>query len=504
MAEKRRVIVEGKHLSKAFNGNVVLQDVSIQCVKGEGIALAGENGAGKSTLMNLISGDLMPSSGSVWVDGKECHFTSPRQARELGIAFVHQELSLMREMTVGENIMLGQEPESRGFIRQKELHERAEEILENVGFSIDVYKLVRDLTPAGRQIVEIAKAWAGSPRVLIFDEPTSSLNKEESNLLFAFINRIKKQGISVIVISHRMEDIFATCDRVIVLKDGGFVYSSPIEETDSDEIISRMVGREFKNAYPPRNGTLSDEIKLELKNACVGSKVRHVNLKVPAGSVIGIGGLEGQGQRELSRALFGISPFTAGEYLIGGMVRRIHSPVAGVRHRIAFVSDDRKAEGLFLPLSCGENILSLSLKRNSRMGLVHKSSARREIETGMESLNIKISDHRQEVTSLSGGNQQKIVFSKWIKTEPEILVLHEPTRGIDVQSKLEIYQLIRDLTKKGISVIVFTSDMLELIGISDMIYVMYEGEISGSLKGAEATEEKIMQLSANSGKEAAL
>ncbi len=504
MAENRKIIVEGRHLSKAFNGNVVLSDVSIQCAGGEGIALAGENGAGKSTLMNLLSGGLTPTSGSVWVDGRECHFTSPRQARELGIAFVHQELSLMKEMTVGENIMLGQEPKSHGLIRQKELHEKAGEILKDVGFSIDVHALVRDLTPASRQIVEIAKAWADKPRVLIFDEPTSSLNKAESNQLFAFINRIKKQGVAVIVISHRMEDIFATCDRVIVLKDGSFVYASPMEETDSDEIISRMVGREFKNAYPPRNETCPEEIKLELKNACVGSKVRNINLKIPAGSVIGIGGLEGQGQRELSRALFGIRPFTSGEYFIGGKPEKIHSPVAAVKHKIAFVSDDRKAEGLFLVLSCGENILSLSLKRNSRMGLVNKSSSLKEIASGIERLNIKLNDQRQAAASLSGGNQQKIVFSKWIKTEPDILVLHEPTRGIDVQSKLEIYQLIRELTKKGISVIVFTSDMLELIGISDKIYVMYEGEISGSLMGAEATEEKIMQLSANSRKEAAV
>lgn len=497
MAGERKIIVEGKRLSKSFNGNVVLQDVSIQCAEGEGIALAGENGAGKSTLMNLISGGLKPTSGSVWVDGKECRFISQGQAKALGIAFVHQELSLMKEMTVGENIMLLQEPVSHGLIRQKALHEKAEKILSEVGFSIDVHALVRDLTPANRQIVEIAKAWADKPRVLIFDEPTSSLNRAESDRLFAFINRIKKQGVSVIVISHRMEDIFATCDRVVVLKDGCFVYSSPIRETSSDEIISRMVGREFRNAYPPRNKVLSEEIKLELKNACVGNKVKHIDLKVPAGAVIGIGGLEGQGQRELSRALFGISPFTSGEYLIGGRQRKIHSPVAAVKHKIAFVSDDRKAEGLFLPLSCGENILSLSLERNAKLGIVNKRSAQKEIAAGIESLNIKLGDHRQEVSSLSGGNQQKIVFSKWIKTEPDILVLHEPTRGIDVQSKLEIYQLIRDLTKKGVSVVVFTSDMLELIGISDMIYVMYEGEISGSLKGEEATEERIMQLSAS-------
>lgn len=496
----KKVIVEGKNLSKAFGENMVLKDVSIQCIAGEGLAIAGENGAGKSTLMNIISGGLMPTSGNVFVDGGECHFTSSGQARARGIAFVHQELSLMEEMTVGENIMLGQEPKSHGMIRQKELHRMAKEVLEDVGYQIDVYALVKNLTPAERQIVEIAKAWSAKPRVLIFDEPTSSLNKVESEDLFRFIHRIKKQGVAVIVISHRMEDIFKSCDRVVVLKDGEFVFESPIQETNNDEIISKMVGREFKNAYPARNETLSENIRLELCDVSVGSKVKNVSLKVPEGSVIGIGGLEGQGQRELSRALFGIEPFTSGSYRIGGVEKKIHSLIAAVKNKIAFVSDDRKAEGLFLPLSCGENIISLSMKRNSRKGFLLKRQVEKEIESGIEQLHIRLSDFRQEVSSLSGGNQQKIVFSKWIKTEPEILILHEPTRGIDVQSKLEIYELIRRLTGKGISVIVFTSDMLELIGISDKIYVMYEGEISGCIDGKDATEEKIMQMSANAGK----
>lgn len=496
----KKVIVEGKNLSKAFGENMVLKDVSIQCIAGEGLAIAGENGAGKSTLMNIISGGLMPTSGNVFVDGGECHFTSSGQARARGIAFVHQELSLMEEMTVGENIMLGQEPKSHGMIRQKELHRMAKEVLEDVGYQIDVYALVKNLTPAERQIVEIAKAWSAKPRVLIFDEPTSSLNKVESEDLFRFIHRIKKQGVAVIVISHRMEDIFKSCDRVVVLKDGEFVFESPIQETNNDEIISKMVVREFKNAYPARNETLSENIRLELCDVSVGSKVKNVSLKVPEGSVIGIGGLEGQGQRELSRALFGIEPFTSGSYRIGGVEKKIHSPIAAVKNKIAFVSDDRKAEGLFLPLSCGENIISLSMKRNSRKGFLLKRQVEKEIESGIEQLHIRLSDFRQEVSSLSGGNQQKIVFSKWIKTEPEILILHEPTRGIDVQSKLEIYELIRRLTGKGISVIVFTSDMLELIGISDKIYVMYEGEISGCIDGKDATEEKIMQMSANAGK----
>lgn len=501
MEDKAKIIVEGKNLSKAFNGNVVLEDVSIQCLAGEGLALAGENGAGKSTLMNIISGSLTPESGSVWIDGRERHFSGFMQARKLGIAFVHQELSLMQEMTVGENIMLGHEPKKYGLIDQAALHKQAAKILEDIGYTVDEYALVRELTPAQKQIVEIAKAWADEPRVLIFDEPTSSLNKAESDKLFEFINRIKKQGVSVIVISHRMDDLFATCERVIVLKDGRFVFSAPMKETSSDEIISKMVGREFKNVYPPRNEVLPETIRVELKNACVGSRVKNINLKIPVGSVIGIGGLEGQGQRELSRALFGIEPFTSGEYLIEGSERRIHSPSAAVKNKIAFVSDDRKAEGLFLPLSCAENIVSLTFHKNSRFGFVDRKAVKTEVESGIEQLHIRLSDSRQEVKSLSGGNQQKIVFSKWVKTKPDVLILHEPTRGIDVQSKLEIYELIRTLTKSGVSVIVFTSDMLELIGISDMIYVMYEGRISGCIKGAEATEEKIMKLSASSGKE---
>lgn len=489
-------IVEGRNLSKEFNGNVVLRDVSISCEAGKAIALVGENGAGKSTLMNIISGSLTPSAGTVLVDGKEVRFSSPEQAKRLGIAFVHQELSLMEEMTVGENIMLGREPKKGGLINQKRLHQEAEKVLRDVGYQINVHSIVSDLTPAEKQMTEIAKAWAGSPRVMIFDEPTSSLNNTESRTLFSFIDRIKQQGIAVILISHRMDDIFETCDIAFVLKDGEFVFSKPVAETNEDELISRMVGREFKNAYPPRREKRSEEICVRLVDACVGDKVKHVNLEVPVGSIIGIGGLEGQGQRELSRALFGVTPFTSGTYEIDGKAVRIRSPRDAVKHGIAFVPDDRKAEGLVLPLSVEKNILSLILPKVSWRGVVNAKAARKETLAGIQQLKIRVADPQQEVQYLSGGNQQKIVFSKWIKTAPRILYLHEPTRGVDVQSKMEIYELIRDLTREGVSVVVFTSDILELIGLSDEIYVMYEGEISGHIDGEGATEERVMQLSA--------
>ena len=492
-----RIVVEGKALSKEFNGNVVLKDVSIQCIAGKAIALVGENGAGKSTLMNIISGGLTPTSGTVEVDGKEVRFTSPQQAADMGIAFVHQELSLMEEMTVGENIMLGREPRIAGLVNQKKLHQMAKAVLEDIGYDINVNSLVADLPPSDRQITEIAKAWAGNPRVVIFDEPTSSLNKAESKTLFAFIERIKKAGVAVIMISHRMDDIFATCDTAFVLKDGEFVFGKEVAQTNEDELISKMVGREFKNAYPPRNEQRSSEIRVRLRGACVGNTVRNVDLEVPAGSIVGVGGLEGQGQRELSRALFGIEPFTAGTYEIDGKPVKINNPRAAVRHRIAFVPDDRKAEGLVLPLTVEENLLSLVLNKVSNHGFMNRKKMNAEVEEGIRQLDIKVASPKQAVQYLSGGNQQKVVFSKWIKTEPRILYLHEPTRGVDVQSKLEIYALIRQLTKEhNVSVVVFTSDILELIGLSDEIYVMYEGEISGHIAGSEATEEKIMQFSA--------
>ena len=491
-----QIIVEGKALSKEFNGNTVLKNASIRCEAGKAVALVGENGAGKSTLMNIISGGLAPTSGTVEVDGCPVRFTSPLQARAMGIAFVHQELSLMEEMTVGENILLGREPRRHGLIDQKELHSQAAGILTDIGYDIPVHGIVADLAPSDRQITEIAKAWAGSPRVIIFDEPTSSLNQAESQKLFAFIARIKQAGVAVVMISHRMDDIFATCDTAFVLKDGEFVFSSPVAETTEDELISKMVGREFKNAYPPRNTTRSKELRVRLRGACVGTAVKDVDLEIPAGSVVGIGGLEGQGQRELSRALFGITPFTAGTYEIDGEAVRIRTPRDAVRHKIAFVPDDRKAEGLVLPLSVEENILSLVLNKVSRYGFIRKKAVREEVEAGVRQLNIKVASPRQAVQHLSGGNQQKIVFSKWIKTQPRILYLHEPTRGVDVQSKLEIYALIRSLTRTGVSVVVFTSDLLELIGLSDEIYVMYEGRISGHIDGCDATEEKIMQFSA--------
>lgn len=345
-------------------------------------------------------------------------------------------------------------------------------------------------------MTEIAKAWSSNPRILILDEPTSSLNKAESEILFQFIKKVLKKKVCVIMISHRMDDIYQTCDQVVVLKDGRFVFEAPVSETTEDLLISKMVGRDFKNAYPERRQEKAEKTKISIRNGEVGSYVQGIHIDVPEGTVVGIGGLEGQGQRELSRALFGLHPFTRGEYWIDGEKVKIHSPVDAIKMGIAYVPENRKSEGLCLSLSVQENILSMILQKNAKYGFIRKKKAEQETRDGIEQLKIKVNHPLMKTSNLSGGNQQKVVFSKWIKTNPKILYLNEPTRGVDVQSKLEIYDLIREQTKKGVSVVIFTSDMLELIGLSDEIYVMYEGRISGHISGAEATEEKIMQLSA--------
>ncbi len=494
------IILAGRDLRKQFYGNTVLSGVSIECKQGNVLAIVGENGAGKSTLMNIISGGLQPDGGTLEYEGGMVHFASSRDSWKRGIAFVHQELSLFDELTVGENIMLGLEPRRYGLIRQAEIHTRADKTLGELRFNVKSSAMAADLSPAERQMVEIAKAWVSSPRVLILDEPTSSLNKAETDNLFRFIREAKKKGLSVILITHRMDEIFAICDEAIVLKDGSLVFTEKTENTSKDELISKMVGREVSNAFPERRaGSSAPEAFIEIKDASLGNRLRDISIDLPRGVVVGIGGLEGQGQRELARALFGAAPFASGDYLINGKKRKIKTPADAIRNRIGFVPDDRKQDGLALPLSVRQNMTLLVLKELSKNHAINRGAQEQSVSEGVKSLNIKLASFEQPVHFLSGGNQQKIIFAKWVKARPELLVLHEPTRGVDVAAKLEIYTLIRNLANNGVSILLVTSDMLELIGMSDIIHVMYEGRIAGSIAGAEATEEKIMQLASGQG-----
>jgi ribose transport system ATP-binding protein len=495
--ESNDIILAGKGLSKQFYGNVVLKNVDITCKRGVILALVGENGAGKSTLMNIICGNLQPDGGEIYYKGEKISHLTPQKSKELKIAFVHQELSLFPELSIGENILLGQEPKNRiGLINHKQLHDLAKELMNELQYEIDVYRLVKELTLAEMQMVEIAKAWMNRPEIIILDEPTSSLSKAEVTHLFAMMKKLQSQGVTIIFISHRMDEIFQICDEAVVLKDGQMMRTEKIANMTRDDLIRSMVGREITQTFPPRGGLGgSSRTMLALKDIELDNRLHRINLTIPAGRIVGIGGLEGQGQRELARGLFGLEPFSGGEICFEDSAITIRSPLDAIRHGIGFIPDDRKLEGLVLPLSIRENISLLTLGKIARHKVIQKKQEQNAVQEGIRRLSIKTSSSEQEVHSLSGGNQQKVIFSKWLRMDPQLLILHEPTRGVDIQSKIEIYQLLRQLTAQGVSVLLISSDMLELIGLSDQIYVMYEGRISGEIEGQDATEEKIMTLS---------
>ncbi|MBN2981861.1 sugar ABC transporter ATP-binding protein [Cohnella algarum] len=490
------VVLQGTGLTKRFFGNTVLEDVSIACKRGTVLALVGENGAGKSTLMNILTGSLAPDGGTIAYKGQKVAFRNPQAAKRMGIAIVHQELSLLPELSVGENMLLGREPTRFGLIRHRKLHERAGEVLKEIGFEVDANRLVKDLSPAEKQMVEIAKAWLTRPSVLILDEPTSSLSKTETEGLFRMVRKLKAEGTSLILITHRMDEIFEICDEAVVLKDGRMTKTDKTSALTKNDLIQAMVGREITQTFPPRSaGAASGKPMLKLADVHDGGRLRGVSLEVPRGAIVGVGGLEGQGQRQLARGLFGIDPFAGGEIALDGETVKLRKPEEAIARGIAYIPDDRKLEGLVLPLSVRENMSMMNFGNIARRGIVSAAAERREVERGIANLAVKTSSMEQIVRSLSGGNQQKVIFAKWLYDDPKLLILHEPTRGIDIQSKVEIYRLLRELADRGVSILLFTSDMLELIGLSDRIYVMYEGTIAGAIAGEEATEEKIMTMS---------
>lgn len=495
------VVLEGRSLTKTFPGVKALMDVSIQCKSHQVLALVGENGAGKSTLVNLLSGVYQPDGGEITLNGTPTRVRDPHHAATLGIATVHQELSLLPYLTVAENILLGSEPAGRsGFLRTGEIYDRARRALADISPAIDVDAMVGDLSPAERQMVEIAKAWSHAPRVLILDEPTSSLSKVEAENLLSLVGRLRSQGTSVIYISHRLDEVFEIADEVMIMKDGHRVDTLPIGELDRGKLISLMVGREMTQTFPPRRASLAEgRPLLELHGVTFPGSSRGVSLQVLPGEIVGLGGLEGQGQRSVIRGIFGAEPFMQGEVRIQGRAMRISSPEAAIGAGIAFIPDDRKAEGLVLHLSIRENMILSSLAKVLRLGFLRPEREQALVDDYMAKLAVKAPSADQAVSNLSGGNQQKVILAKWLLTQPKLLVLHEPTRGIDVQTKVEIYRLVRQLAEQGVGVLIATGDMLELIGLSDRIYVMYEGAVTGEISGAEATEEQLMALSSGGG-----
>ena len=496
------IVLETRQLVKSFPGVKALKGVNIACRSGEVLALVGENGAGKSTLCNIIGGVLQPDSGQILWGGTVVRIRDPQHARKLGIAFVHQEESLLPFLTVGENIFLGHEDAKVGVIDVRGIHERARELLSQIAEDIDPYSMVFRLSPAQKQMVEIAKSWSYQPRLLILDEPTSSLSSAKVGHLMEMLRVFKARGIAIIFISHRLDEVFMVADRITVMKDGEVVGTRLAADITRDELIRMMVGREMTATFPPRRERPCGEPVLELRGASIEGVVRGVDLTVHAGEIVGLGGLEGQGQRELVRAIFGDLRLTAGDMRVMGERCFPRSPSEAIAMGIAFVSDDRKQDGLVLPLSVSHNMTLVDLDEFNRFGIMDLNKERIQVERYVRQLAIRIASLSQQVRTLSGGNQQKVVFGKWLMRNAKVLVLHEPTRGIDVQTKMDIYRLLRELAEKGAGILMLTSDMLELIGLCDRIYVMYEGRMAGEIPGSEATEERLMFLSSGGGSRA--
>lgn len=487
-------------LCKHFPGVKALDGVSLDLYPGEVLAVIGENGAGKSTLMKILAGIQRPDSGTIHLDARPVEIGSIREAADLGISLIHQELNLADNLDVGANIFLGREPRRWGVIQKSVIDRDATEYLRQVGLNLPPRTVVGTLSVGQQQMVEIAKALSVKSRILIMDEPTSSLSQHETEHLYRVIRELRAGGTSVIYISHRLGEVTELADRVEVLRDGKNAGAIPREEICHDRMVKLMVGREFstEREYHPR--PLGDEVLRVEGLVTAAHPGRRLNFFVRAGEIVGIGGLVGAGRTELLQALFGVVPPLAGQVTVAGKPVALNCPIDAIREGIALVPEDRKQQGLILEMAVRANCSLASLKRDGRRGLLNRAREHAICREMVESLRIKTPSDMQLVQFLSGGNQQKVVLGKWLAMHPRILLLDEPTRGIDVGAKREIYQLIEQLAEKGVAVIFVSSEMEEVLHLPDRALIMHEGAITGELGHGELNEEAVMRLATGSPK----
>jgi ribose transport system ATP-binding protein len=482
-------------ISKYYPGVVALDNVDFSVARGAVHALVGENGAGKSTLVKIMAGAEAKSRGEILLEGHPVAIDSPQRAMDLGISIIYQEFNLVPHLSAAENIFLGREPTRLipGWVDFRKVYEDSQRLMESLGMRLDVRAEVRSLSIAQQQMVEIAKATSRQSRLIIMDEPSATLTDHELTNLFALIRSLRERGVSVIYISHRLEEIFAIADRVTVFRDGHHIATCPIGAVDRDEIIRMMVGRELKESIPKQPAAVGDVV-LEARGLTRAGAFQDISFSVRRGEVVGLGGLVGAGRTEVARAIFGADPLDGGEVLLEGRPVRIHSPRDAINMGIGLVPEDRKQLGLILGMVIRENVTLANLEAVAPAGFIRSGRERAVAQKYIQDLTIRTPSGEQTVRNLSGGNQQKVVLAKWLFTDSKFLIFDEPTRGIDVGSKVEIYQLMNALTARGAGILMISSELPELLGMSDRILVMHEGRLAGELSRADATQERVMQL----------
>lgn len=492
---QNQAVVKLKHINKSFNGVPALVDVDFELCSGQVLALLGENGAGKSTLMKILSGIYTKDSGTIELFGKQYESLNAKKANSLGIAIIHQELNVCQHLTVAENIFLGRESLIfGGIVNQKLMNKKAKELLDRLNIDIDVQAITSTLSVSKQQIVEIAKALSLDAKILIMDEPTSALTSKEIEVLFQIVNKLKSEGVAIVYISHRLEELKHIVDKVTIMRDGHYITSMDFDENKMDEIIANMVGREITERFPRVHTSKGKKI-LEVKNLNAGKLVRDISFSLYEGEIVGIAGLMGAGRTETTRAIFGVNKKESGQIILDGKELNINSAIDAINAGIVLAPEDRKRDGLCTKLSVRQNIAlsNLDWLCNS-IGVVNNKKVKQITQNQVNDLKIKLANIDILAGSLSGGNQQKVVIGKWLSRKSRVVIFDEPTRGVDVAAKVEIYNIMNKLKQQGIGVLFVSSELPEVMGIADRIIVMCDGRITGELMSDEATQEKILKL----------
>jgi rhamnose transport system ATP-binding protein len=492
-------LVQLSNVSKSFGPVQVLKDVSLEMYRGEVLCMAGENGAGKSTLIKILTGAIPRDSGEYHIDGQDVGSPSPAQARALGVGVVYQELSLLPAVSVEENLLMGRLPNTRGIVNKRELRAHATKMLERVGLNnVDPGALISDLPVATRQMVEIAKVLGANARIVIFDEPTTALSEKDAHHLLQLINRLKKEeGVAILYVTHRLEEIFEIGDRIMVLRDGQFITTAPTNQFTHDTLIRSMVGRQIEALYPKREHKQFGKTLLSVQGLRLQGSPFSINLEVRAGEIVGLGGLVGAGRTETVRAIFGADPIGAGKVLVDGKPLQPGSPEQAVRAGLGLLTEDRKELGLLAALSIRENVTIADLSAITRLGVISRKQEASLVNNLVPRLRLKYHSIEQPISSLSGGNQQKVLLSRWLATKAKVLLLDEPTKGVDVGAKADIYTIIGDLAAQGLGIVVVSSYLPELLGICDRVIVLHDFGVTGELPIEEATEEEVLRLASS-------